>query len=134
MAKLSEMRSSTDVRATAASDPRIAVHLARMEFAHAVALQVIAYRTERNLSQTALAKELGMQQPTIARLEAGEHEPSSTTLERLARVLGMEFQIAITQEIPVMHLVSVKVARKSSKPAAPRAKKTSDQTKRKMVG
>jgi ribosome-binding protein aMBF1 (putative translation factor) len=122
MAKLSGMRKAADVKATSFKDSSVAVHAARMAFAHEVAIQVIAYRADRNLSQTALAKELGMQQPTIARLEAGEHEPSSTTLERLARVLGMEFQMAITQEIPVMHLVSVKV------PKQPKS-----ETKRRLV-
>jgi len=31
-----------------------------------------------------------MHQPAIARLEAGDHEPSLTTLARLARGLGVE--------------------------------------------
>jgi predicted transcriptional regulator len=35
-------------------------------------------------------------QPAIARLEAGDHEPSLATLSRLARVLGLEFHIDIT--------------------------------------
>ncbi len=39
---------------------------------------------------------LGMRKPHVARLEAGEHEPSLTTLSRLARVLDMEFRIDIT--------------------------------------
>ena len=34
----------------------------------------------------------------IARLEAGEHEPSLATLSRLARVLGLEFHIDITPD------------------------------------
>jgi transcriptional regulator with XRE-family HTH domain len=38
----------------------------------------------------------GMHQPAIARLEAGDHEPSLATLSRLARVLGIEFHIDIT--------------------------------------
>ncbi|MBV8162296.1 MAG: helix-turn-helix transcriptional regulator, partial [Acidimicrobiia bacterium] len=40
----------------------------------------------------------GMRQPHIARLEAGEHEPSLTTLARLSRALGIEFHIDITPE------------------------------------
>ena len=42
------------------------------------------------------ARMLGMRQPHIARLEAGEHEPSLAMLARLARVLDMEFHIDIT--------------------------------------
>jgi transcriptional regulator with XRE-family HTH domain len=39
-----------------------------------------------------------MHQPAIARLEAGDHEPSLTTLARLARGLGVEFHIDVTPE------------------------------------
>ena len=34
----------------------------------------------------------------IARLEAGDHEPSLTTLARLSRALGIEFHIDITPQ------------------------------------
>jgi transcriptional regulator with XRE-family HTH domain len=37
-----------------------------------------------------------MRQPAIARLEAGEHEPSLAMLARLARGLGTDFSIDIT--------------------------------------
>jgi transcriptional regulator with XRE-family HTH domain len=54
-------------------------------------VRVTSYRVEHRLTQTELARMLGMRRPHIARLEAGEHEPSLTMLSRLARVLGMEF-------------------------------------------
>ena len=54
---------------------------------------MVAYRAERNLTQTALARRLGMRQPQVARLEAGEHSPSIATLTRLSRALGMEFNL-----------------------------------------
>jgi transcriptional regulator with XRE-family HTH domain len=60
-------------------------------------MRVISYRVEHKLTQSELARMLGMRQPHIARLEAGEHEPSLAMLSRLARVLGMEFHIAITR-------------------------------------
>jgi ribosome-binding protein aMBF1 (putative translation factor) len=68
----------------------------RTRFAHEIAMRVIAYRVEHGLSQTELARRLGMRQPHIARLEAGDHEPSLTTLTRLSRGLGIEFHIEIT--------------------------------------
>jgi transcriptional regulator with XRE-family HTH domain len=61
-------------------------------------MRVVGYRIDRGLSQTGLARLLGMHQPAIARLEAGEHEPSLATLSRLARVLGIEFHIDITPQ------------------------------------
>lgn len=67
----------------------------RTRFANDVAVRVVQYRAEHGLSQTALAKLLDMHQPAIARLEAGEHEPSLTTLSRLAQVLGEDFSVDI---------------------------------------
>ncbi|MGH3708834.1 MAG: helix-turn-helix transcriptional regulator [Pseudonocardiaceae bacterium] len=96
MAKLSELRSAADVRDDALGDPGVAAEYERTSFAHAVAIRVIRYRVDHDLSQSALARQLGMQQPAIARLEAGDHEPSLTTLVRLARGLGMEFHIDVT--------------------------------------
>jgi DNA-binding XRE family transcriptional regulator len=50
------------------------------------------------LSQTALARLLGMHQPAIARLKADDHQPSLATLSRLARVLSLEFHIDIAPD------------------------------------
>lgn len=56
---------------------------------------MLAYRTEHGLSQRALAKKLGMTQPQLARLEAGEHNPTIDTLARLAQTLDIEFAIDV---------------------------------------
>ncbi|HCG02229.1 MAG TPA: hypothetical protein DEV93_17005 [Chloroflexi bacterium] len=53
---------------------------------------------EHGLSQAALARELGVSQPLVARLEAGEHEPTIATLSRLSRRLGLEFHLHITPQ------------------------------------
>ena len=70
----------------------------RTRFANDVAVRVVKYRAEHGLSQTALAKLLGMHQSAIARLEAGEHEPSLTLLSRLSQVLGEDFSVDITPD------------------------------------
>ena len=98
MPKLSELRSASEIRAEDLADPEIAAEYSRTELAHAVAMRVLKYRTENGLSQSALARLLGMQQPAIARLEAGDHEPALATLERLARGLDIEFHIDITPD------------------------------------
>jgi ribosome-binding protein aMBF1 (putative translation factor) len=79
-------------------DPAFRAEWERTRFAHTVALRMIQYRVEHGLSQTELARKLGMRQPHIARLEAGVHEPSITMLRRLAQVLDIEFHIDITAE------------------------------------
>lgn len=70
----------------------------RTRFANDVAVRVVKYRAEHGLSQMALARLLGMHQSAIARLEAGEHEPSLTTLSRLSQVLGEDFSVDITPD------------------------------------
>lgn len=76
-------------------DPEARERWERTALARAVAIAVIRYRTEHGLSQRALAKQLGMPQPHVARLELGEHNPSVETLQRLAQGLGQCFVIAV---------------------------------------
>ena len=64
--------------------------------ARAVALSVLGYRLDHGLTQTALGRLLGMSQPAIARLEAGEHLPTLPTLLKLSEVLGLEILVSMT--------------------------------------
>ncbi len=91
--KLSRLRSSKDVLKKDLRDPEFRAEWERTALARAIASQVIAYRVEHGLSQTALAKRLGMKQPAVARLEAGEVTPSIETLQRLVSVLDTEIVI-----------------------------------------
>jgi len=96
MTTLSGLRSAAQVRAEDLADEQVQTEHLRTTLARAVAMKVLEYRVEHGLSQSALARQLGMQQPAIARLEAGDHEPTFTTLDRLAKGLGIEFHIDIT--------------------------------------
>lgn len=98
MPKLSELVTADQIAAAELADPDIRREHERSALAHAVAMRVIGYRVEHGLSQTALARILGMHQPAVARLEAGDHEPSLATLSRLAGKLGVEFHIDITPD------------------------------------
>jgi len=94
--KLEKMQRSGDVLARQLKDPRFRAEWERTAVARAVALRLVEYRAEHGLSQIALARHPGMKQPAIARLEAGEHNPSFDTLARLSSALGIEFHIAVT--------------------------------------
>jgi DNA-binding XRE family transcriptional regulator len=96
--KLSELKSHQVIVAESLKDPAYRAEWERTRFAHEVAIRVIQYRVEHHLTQTELARRLGMRQPHVARLEAGDHEPSLATLRRLAQVLGLEFHIDITPD------------------------------------
>lgn len=84
-----------EVEAALLADPEFRAYWERTAFARMVANRVIRYRVDHQLSQRALAKRIGVSQALVARLELGEHEPRLSTLQTLARVLGMRFSIDI---------------------------------------
>jgi ribosome-binding protein aMBF1 (putative translation factor) len=96
--KLSDLRSSEDSLSEALRDEGFRREWERTALARAVAIRLVEYRAEHGLSQRALAAKLGMKQPAIARLEAGDHTPSIETLVRLSRGLGMRFRLDITPD------------------------------------
>jgi len=99
MMKMPELRKAEELAADELGDPEVRQEYERTAFANAVAIRVIRYRADHGLSQSALARQLGMLQPAIARLEAGDHEPSLTMLARLARGLGINFSVDITPTV-----------------------------------
>ena len=48
------------------------------------------YRKDTGLTQAGLAQKAGTESNTIARLERGEHRASTSTLQKLARALGVK--------------------------------------------
>jgi DNA-binding XRE family transcriptional regulator len=96
--KINDLNPAEQVREEAQRDPEFRAEWDRHAFAEAVAVRVIGYRVEHHLTQTALARQLGMKQPAIARLESGDVTPSLDTLSRLASQLGITFHIDVTPE------------------------------------
>lgn len=96
--RVTDMPSSDEVLKRQLRDPVFRAEWDRTAVARAVAKRLVEYRAEHELTQTALARQLEMKQPAIARLEAGEHNPSFETLGRLASRLGIEFHIDVTPE------------------------------------
>ena len=72
-------------------DPAIRQAWERTALARAVALRLVEYRADTGLSQSALARKIQMSQPAIARLEAGDNDPSVDALIRLSQGLGIDF-------------------------------------------
>lgn len=87
--RVSELKTASQIAAEELADPGIRRGHERTALAHAVAIRVIGYRVGHGLSQSGLARVLGMDQPAIARPEADDREPSLAALARLARVLGV---------------------------------------------
>jgi DNA-binding XRE family transcriptional regulator len=63
----------------------------RLAFARHVAVQLIRYRAENDLTQGGLAKRLELSQPRIAKLESGEYNPRIETIIEITRKTGIEF-------------------------------------------
>ena len=57
--------------------------------------QIIAARTEQNMTQSELAQRMGTQRSNICRLESGTYNPSLDFLIRAAHSLGKELQIEL---------------------------------------
>ena len=95
MVKLSELKTAAEVRADDMQDLAYRREYERARLANDIAIKVLHYRHAHGLSQTELASRLGMRQPNIARLEAGEHSPTLDTLARLADVLKLDLSIEV---------------------------------------
>ena len=96
MCEFAESKTGDQLRAEDLKDPKVAAELARTAVENQLDILVIQYRVEHGLTQTALARQLGMRQPAIARLEAGDHEPSVAMLARLAKKLGLALRLDLT--------------------------------------
>jgi ribosome-binding protein aMBF1 (putative translation factor) len=98
MSKLSKSKSGDELLAEDVKDAEVAAELARTALANQLAILVIQFRVAHGLTQTALARQLGMRQPAIARLEAGDHEPSVAMLARLTNKLGITLRLDLTPD------------------------------------
>jgi transcriptional regulator with XRE-family HTH domain len=96
MKTLSDLKTGEQVAA------EVAAELARTSVANQLAILIIRYRVEHGLTQTALARQLGLKQPAVARLEAGDHEPSVATLARLANKLGITLRLDVEPDSVVL--------------------------------
>jgi transcriptional regulator with XRE-family HTH domain len=94
--KPSEMKTNDELIAEQLrTDPEFRAEWERTALARAVALAIVRYRAEHDLSQRDLAQRLGMKQPQVARLELGEVTPSIDTLMRISSRLEIEFTIDV---------------------------------------
>ena len=75
-------------------DARFRVALERLEPAY----QVARLRMLRGWTQEELARRAGTRQPSIARLESGEREPSLSFLRRVVQALGAHVEVRIVPE------------------------------------
>jgi transcriptional regulator with XRE-family HTH domain len=105
--KLSQIKTNGELIAEQlGTDPEFRAKWERTALARAVAVAIVRYRSEHDLSQRELAERLGMKQPQVARLELGEVNPSMETLMRVSAQLGMEFTIDVRPAGTPVHNVT----------------------------
>lgn len=64
--------------------------------AWAVGQRIRMAREQQGLRQEDLAEKAGIQRPNIARIEKGKHLPSISTLQKVARALGLDMSALMT--------------------------------------
>ncbi|MBW8059754.1 MAG: helix-turn-helix transcriptional regulator [Solirubrobacterales bacterium] len=73
------------------ADPGFRAEWQRLAPAREFAATLLRYRAKHDLSQRALAEQLGVSQPRVVKLESGEHNPEIDTIINAVRRLGIEF-------------------------------------------
>jgi transcriptional regulator with XRE-family HTH domain len=81
------------VREQSARESEFAAHLEQARAGVLLAVAVVQLRERRGMSQRDLARETGIKQPQIARLEKGDQMPTLDTLWRLLNVLGARVEL-----------------------------------------
>jgi len=76
-------------------NPEFRAEWERLAAARAVAEIVASNRESKGMTQTALARAIGVRQPVIARIESGEHVPTIETLIKIASALDIEIMVGI---------------------------------------
>lgn len=84
-----------DIEAETIYEEGITVRVEPIPVELKVANAVVNARAKAGLSQSDLASITGIDQSDISKIERGVANPSINTLNRLAKALGMELQIAI---------------------------------------
>lgn len=66
-----------------------------LETQYEIITQIIAERSNQNLTQKELATRIGIRQSHISRLECGNYNPSIEFLQKVAKGLGKELHIEL---------------------------------------
>jgi len=69
------------------------VQAGAIELADALLRSLIEAREKAGLSQSEVARRMGVPQPAIVRFEAGTHSPTLTTLSRYASAIGVDIGV-----------------------------------------
>lgn len=77
------------------SDNKTLIEYKKLEPRYALISQLIESRIKKGLTQEDLAKKIGTKQSAIARIEAGNINPTILFLEKITKALGSKLVIEI---------------------------------------
>lgn len=77
-----------------AVNPEVQAEYDRLGPRYAAIDALIAARQRSGVTQTELARRMGVRQPVVARLESGENSPKIDTLAEAAEALGYELVVS----------------------------------------
>jgi len=84
-----------DLRKELLSDPEVKKEYDRLAPRYAVISTIIEARIKKGMTQKDVADKIGTKQSAIARLEAGNTNPTIEFLEKIAAVLGAKLTIQL---------------------------------------
>lgn len=76
-------------------EPTMAPTTSRQENGEYIGAKIKQLRLDRNLTQAQIADKIQMARPNYTRIESGKHEPSLTTLRKIADALEIDLQSLI---------------------------------------
>ena len=91
--------------------PEVAAVAHEVDPPFVLALNVMNLRRERGITQAQLAAAIGVSQPRIAELEAGDANPRLVTLSKIAHALGVTLAELMTDHQAGPHAERVSAAR-----------------------
>jgi DNA-binding XRE family transcriptional regulator len=82
-----------DIRKELLSDPNVKREYDALEPEFQLASSLIQARIDKHMTQAEVAEKAGISQVMVARLESGSSNPTVSTVNKVARVLGKEFKL-----------------------------------------
>lgn len=79
------------------ADPKVKKEYDRLAPRYTVISQLISARLKQKMTQKDVAEKIGTKQSAIARLEAGNTNPSLEFLQKIAQVMGYKLSVHLSR-------------------------------------
>lgn len=94
MQRINTFKSWDEITKEMLADPAFKAAYDELEHEYQIAHALIGARLNRHWTQSELAEKAGVKQAYIARLESGDANPTVSSLNRVAKELGLQLKLA----------------------------------------